>query len=215
MPSEWSDPKRVSDYLAREIPHRDVAEQLLLQALPAEVWSFVDLGTGAGRLLALVRREHPLARGLGVDVSEAMLTRARKHFAGEETVALVEHDLSDPLASLAALQELAPLDAVVSALAIHHLEDGRKRALFEEANALLRPGGVFANLDLTSSPTPALHTRFREAIGCVDDDPADRLASACEQLRWLREAGFATVDCRFKWLELTLFVAARDEPVTL
>jgi len=215
VPSEWSDPKRVNDYLAREIPHRDVAEQLLLQALPAEVGPFVDLGTGTGRLLALLRREHPGARGVGVDVSEAMLSRAREHFEGEKTVTLVEHDLSNPLASLAALRDLAPLDAVVSALAIHHLEDERKRTLFEEAHALLRPGGVFANLDLTSSPTAALHVRFREAIGRVEDDPADRLADVCEQLRWLREAGFATVDCRFKWLELALFVAVRDEHVTL
>jgi hypothetical protein len=54
-----------------------------------------------------------------------------------------------------------------------------------------------------------LHERFREAIGQEHDDPADRLAGLCEQLDWLCDAGFERVDCRFKWLELALIVAAR------
>jgi hypothetical protein len=33
----WRDPSRVSEYLAREIPNRDIAEAILLQALPARV----------------------------------------------------------------------------------------------------------------------------------------------------------------------------------
>jgi tRNA (cmo5U34)-methyltransferase len=215
VPREWSDRERVEDYLTREIPHRDIAEQLLLEALPSRVRSFADLGTGAGRLLALVRSEHPRARGLGLDFSQPMLVHARARFAGDEPVELIEHDLTEPLTLIDALRETAPLDAVVSGLAVHHLEHERKRTLFSEIHSLLGPGGVFANLDLATSPTPELHLRFREAIGRVDDDPADRLAGACDQLRWLREAGFTTVDCRFTWLELTLFVARRDERVKI
>ena len=209
MPNEWSDPARVEDYLAREIPHRDSAELLLAQALPSPVEHVLDLGTGDGRLLALIRREHPRARGVGLDASEPILTRARARFAQQQDVVLAEHDLADPLSQLTAIADLPALDAVVSGLAIHHLEHERKRSLFAEVHALLRPGGVFANLDLTASPTPALHDLFRQAIGRVEDDPADRLADACDQLAWLREAGFATADCRFKWLELTLLIAQR------
>jgi SAM-dependent methyltransferase len=209
VPTEWSDPARVSDYLAREIPHRDLAEQLLLEALPARLGSFLDLGTGAGRLLALLRSRHPEAQAVGTDVSEPMLARARERFDADPSVALAEHDMAEPLAAIEQLGERGPLDAVVSALAVHHLEDDRKRTLFAEIRERLRPGGVFANLDLTSSPTPAVHARFRAALGRVEDDPADRLADACTQLTWLREAGFATADCRFKWMELTLLVAGK------
>lgn len=53
--SEWSNSGRVAEYLAREMPHRDVAEEMLLSALPQQITRFVDLGTGDGRLLALVR----------------------------------------------------------------------------------------------------------------------------------------------------------------
>jgi hypothetical protein len=51
---EWSDPERVTEYLAREIPHRDIAEGMLLEALPERVGRVLDIGTGDGRLLALV-----------------------------------------------------------------------------------------------------------------------------------------------------------------
>jgi SAM-dependent methyltransferase len=203
MRREWSDPERVADYLSREIPHRELAEELLLEALPERVERFLDLGTGDGRLLDLIRRHRSEANGIGVDVSRPMLDRARRRFDGVRLVELCEHDLATPL------PDFGPLDAVVSALAIHHLSHERKRFLFGEIHSLLRPGGVFVNLDLTTSPTPELHLRFREAIGRIDDDPADRLAGLGEQLDWLRDAGFDPVDCRFKWLELTLFVAAR------
>jgi cyclopropane fatty-acyl-phospholipid synthase-like methyltransferase len=200
---EWSNPERVAEYLAREIPYRDVAERMLLEALPVQVERFLDLGTGDGRLLALVHERYPCADGVGLDSSRPMLDRAAERFAEHPLITVREHDLADPLC------ELAPVDAVVSALAIHHLADQRKRTLFSEIRALLTPGGAFANLDLVASPTPELHERFRHAIGREQDDPADRLAGACEQLGWLRDAGFEQVDCRFKWLELTLIVAMR------
>jgi cyclopropane fatty-acyl-phospholipid synthase-like methyltransferase len=38
-------------------------------------------------------------------------------------------------------------DAIVSALAIHHLEDAEKRSLFARIHERLRPGGVFVNAE--------------------------------------------------------------------
>jgi tRNA (cmo5U34)-methyltransferase len=190
----------VSDYLAREIPHRDTAERMLLEALPSSVGRALDLGTGDGRLLALVRSAHPAAECVGLDASPEMLRRARQRFSGDPLVQLHAHDLDGPL-PLA-----GPFDAVVSGLAIHHLEDSRKRELLGEIHTLLTPGGVFANLDLVTSASATQHDRFRREIGRVEDDPSDRLASLCEQLAWLAEAGFREADCHFKWLELALIV---------
>ena len=204
MLGEWSDPGRVAEYLSREIPHRDIAEGLLLDALPQRVERVLDLGTGDGRLLALVRSAHPETRTVGVDSSQPMLARAAERFSSDETVELAVHDLRQPLTVVS-----GPFDAVVSGLAIHHLEGERKCALFGEIHALLTPGGVFANLDLVASATTEQHERFRRAIGREEDDPADRLAALCEQLGWLRDAGFQEVDCHFKWMELALIVAVR------
>lgn len=198
---EWSEPGRVAEYLSREIPHRAIAEQMLLAALPERTESVLDLGTGDGRLLALVIDRFPAARGIGIDASEPMLERAAGRFASNPSVELRCGDLREPLA------ERGPCDAVVSGLAIHHLEDSRKRELYGEVHGLLAPGGVFANLDLVRSDPPELHERFRREIGRTEDDPSDRLAGLADQMTWLREAGFSAVDCHFKWLELTLIVA--------
>lgn len=200
-PSEWSEPGRVAEYLSREIPHRLTAEQMLLEALPPRVERFLDLGSGDGRMIALVRSLHPEARAVGLDTSEPMLARAADRFAADPLVELHAHDLGLPLTVE------GPFDAVVSGLAIHHLEDERKRELFGEVWALLVPGGVFANLDLVSSASPQIHERFRHEIGRTEDDPSDRLAGLGEQLGWLRDASFSEVDCHFKWLELALLVA--------
>jgi tRNA (cmo5U34)-methyltransferase len=230
---EWSDPSRVTEYLSREIPHRQTAERMLLEALPPQVGRVLDLGTGDGRLLALVRNEHPGAWCVGVDSSEPMLELARSRFAEEEGVELLLHDLSESL-SLGAHPRLgappglgahpglgappaegAPqaidgrFDVVISGLAIHHLEDHRKRALFGEIYELLQVGGVFANLDLVASPSAAEHERFRCEIGRIEDDPSDLLASLGDQLDWLREVGFLPVGCQFKWLELALVIAGK------
>jgi tRNA (cmo5U34)-methyltransferase len=200
-PGEWSDPGRVAEYLSREIPHRSTAEQMLLEALPPRVERFLDLGSGDGRMIALVRSHHPEARAIGLDASEPMLARAADRFAADPLVELRAHELGMPL------PVEGPFDAVVSGLAIHHLEDERKRSLFGEVQTLLVPGGAFANLDLVSSASAQIHERFRHEIGRAEDDPSDRLAGLGEQLSWLRDAGFSEVDCHFKWLELALLVA--------
>jgi len=201
---EWADPERVREYLSREIPHRLLAEEMLLAALPTRVERFIDLGTGDGRLLAAVHERHPGATAVGLDASEPMLTQAAQRFGDDPLVELRRRDLSVPLG------DMGPADAVVSGLAIHHLEDDRKRELFGEIRALLTPGGVFANLDLVSSASPRLHERFRREIGRVEDDPSDRLADLSEQMTWLRAVGFDEVDCHFKWLQLALVVATKD-----
>jgi SAM-dependent methyltransferase len=199
---EWSNPERVAEYLSREIPHRRTSEAMLLQALPARVDRFLDLGTGDGRLVSLLRSAHPDAEAIGLDSSEPMLARARERFAGDAGVEFRLHDLGHPLPTA------GTFDAIVSGLAIHHLEDDRKQTLFAEIHSLLTPGGVFTNLDLVKAPTHELHERFRREIGRPEDDPTDRFADLCDQLAWLRAAGFTVADCHFKWLQLTLVVAS-------
>jgi tRNA (cmo5U34)-methyltransferase len=96
-----------------------------------------------------------------------MLVRAADRFSTNPAIELRRHNLAESLA------ERGPFDAVVSALAIHHLEDARKRELFTEVHRLLVPGGIFANLDLVRSATAQLHERFRHEIGRAEDDPSD------------------------------------------
>ncbi len=127
-----------------------------------------------------------------------MLRAAGERFADDEHIELVEHDLAEPLPAL------GRFDAVVSSMAIHHLEHERKSSLYGEVFDLLEPGGVFANFEHVASPTHRLHVAFFAAIGepLEDEDPSDRLLDVESQLVWLREIGFDDVDCYWKWLEM-------------
>ncbi len=118
-----------------------------------------------------------------------MLEKARERFADDERIDLVKHDLSEPLPAL------GRFDAVVSSMAIHHLEHQRKRSLYGEIFGLLDPGGVFANFDHVASPTHRLHLAFFAAIAepLEDEDPSDRLLDVESLLVWLRGAGFDDV----------------------
>jgi SAM-dependent methyltransferase len=211
LAGEWTSPGRALEYLARAdaVPHRGEGEAVLLELLPERVGRVLDVGAGDGRLLHLVKLARPTATGVALDVSPTMLREARRRFAGEETVELVEHDLNHPLPAM------APFDAVVSSLAIHHLVDERKRTLYEEIFDLLEPGGAFLNLERVASPTPNLRRRFHTAMGHDHDhdheDLSDRLLDLETQLFWLREIGFTDVDCYWKWLELALIGGVKPE----
>ncbi|MEA2252688.1 MAG: tRNA (cmo5U34)-methyltransferase [Solirubrobacteraceae bacterium] len=198
-------------YLGRvdACPRRAEGERVLLDHVPRDVRRIVDLGTGDGRLLALLRIDRPDTLGVGVDFSELMLEAARERFAGDERVQLVAHDLAQPLPSL------GRFDAVVSSMAIHHLEHERKRSLYAEVFDLLEPGGVFANFEHVASPTRRLHLAFFAAIDepLEHEDPSDRLLDVETQLGWLRSIGFDDVDCYWKWLEMALLVGIKPTKV--
>jgi tRNA (cmo5U34)-methyltransferase len=208
MPAEeWTTAKHVRRYLCRadEFPHRAEGEGVLLEQVPRGARRVLDLGTGDGRLLALLQADRQGMHGAGLDFSELMLEEARGRFADDERIELVEHDLVEPLPAL------GRFDAVVSSMAIHHLEHERKRSLYGEVFGLLEPGGVFANFEHVASATHRLHLAFFAAIDepLENEDPSDRLLDVETQLGWLRELGFDDVDCYWKWLEMALLVGVK------
>jgi SAM-dependent methyltransferase len=204
---EWTTAEHVRRYLERAdgYPRRAEGEAALLEQVPGDTRRILDLGTGDGRLLALLQVDRPETVGVGLDFSAPMLAAARARFAGDGRVDLVAHDLAEPL------PELGRFDAVVSSMAIHHLEHERKRSLYREVFDLLEPGGVFANFEHVASPTRRLHLAFFAAIGepLDDEDPSDRLLDVETQVGWLRGLGFEDADCYWKWLELALLVGAK------
>jgi len=192
----WSDPAKVDEYVGRvgRLAPRLAGEAALVELLPEPVERVLDLGCGDGRLTALVLDARPgVVEAIAVDSSPAMLERARARFADDPRVRVLEGDLADPITAL------GTFDVVVSGFAIHHLVDEHKVRLLHEVVAQLRPGGRYANLEVVASPTPELHAEFRRAIEREADDPEDRLVDVETQLGWMREAGFAHVDCMWKW----------------
>ena len=216
----WRLPEHVLEYLAiaDTIPHRIEGEGVLLECLPSHVSRVLDLGSGDGRLLALVKLARPGVNAVAIDFSPPMLERLRERFIADASVEVMVHDLDEPLPS-----SLGTFDAVVSSFAIHHLPHERKRALYEEIFRLLNPGGAFMNLEHVASPTRLLHEQFLAALNLApeDEDPSNKLLDLESQLDWLRATGFSHVDCHWKWRELALLAglksdsAAKTSPSTL
>jgi SAM-dependent methyltransferase len=201
----WDSAEHALDYLRRadSIPHRVEGESTLLEFIPADAKRILDLGSGGGRLLALVKAARPQAQFVGLDFSPTMLDALRKLFAGDSGVTIVAHNLDDPL------PPLGQFDAVISSFAIHHVTHRRKRALYGEIFKALAARGVFCNLEHVASSTAHLHAGFLRAISCDEEDPSNKLLDLETQLAWLRDIGFVDVDCNWKWRELAFFAGTK------
>jgi len=203
----WKSADQVQAYLSRtkNLPHQEEIKNVLLEQIPSNIKRVLDLGTGDGKLLALVKNKNPEAKGVALDYSKPMLKLARKRFQKDKTVQLVKHDLSFPL------PDLGSFDFIVSGLAIHHLAHERKKQLYKEIFDMLEPKGMFFNLDQVASSTVSLHQKFLRFVGWTaeSDDHAKRLLNVETQLSWLREIGFYDVDCYWKWLEIALFIGIK------
>ena len=208
-PGDYRSETRAHEYLsmADRLPHRAEGEAVLLELLPTGLRRVLDIGAGDGRLLALVKTAHPHLEGVALDFSPPMLAAARKRFAGDARVQLVEHHLDEPLPALGLF------DAVVSSFAIHHLSDARKFGLYREVFACLNPGGIFCNFEHVASPSQDLHLDFYRAIHrtLAEEDPANQLSPVETQLAWLRAIGYHKVDCFWKWREFALFAGVKQD----
>ncbi len=208
---EWLSAEKAAEYLSRErSPQRQMelttAHGLMLALLdqPRDAaFRFMDLGAGAGAVSASVLARFRAATGVLVEFSAPMMRAGSEALAGfGGRYAYMEHDLnSEDWPS--ALQ--GPFRAVVSARAIHHLENRAKRRLLRSVHAALEPGSVFVNWDLyrTEAEDPP-----------AGDDPADpearMMATVDEQLELLRWAGFADVACAHALGHRAIFFGRRS-----
>jgi tRNA (cmo5U34)-methyltransferase len=207
MVNLWSTTEHALDYLARadSIPHRTEGEAVLLDYIPKDAQRILDLGTGDGRLMALLKIDRPSATGIAVDFSPVMLEKVRARFKGDDSIDIISHNLDDPLPAI------GKFDAIVSSFAIHHVTHARKRSLYAEIFDLLNPGGVFANLEHVASPNEKIHNQFLTKIGYTPEgeDPSNQLLDVETQLGYLRSIDFDDVDCYWKWLELALIIGIK------
>jgi L-threonylcarbamoyladenylate synthase len=192
---DWSfDPATYAETVRAEIPAYEKFQELVVLAAYAEWRSgrVLELGTGTGETAWRLLERLPDAEFVCVDESAEMLTTATTNLQSQR-VELVQRRLQDPLPE-------GSFDLVVSALAIHHLDPHEKPDLFARIRAALAPGGRFVMADVI-----------------VPDDPADAVipltpgydkpSSVAEQLRWMREAGFRSVDVVWCHDDLAIVVA--------
>ncbi len=204
----------------------------VLRAHDVEVERMLDLGCGDGIATQAMLDRFPVSQAGLVDFSEPMLDAARERFVTSTTDLQIV--VGDMLESdwFPEVRSTGPYDMVISRYAIHHLPDARKQTLYGEVLSLLRPGGMFVNIEHVKS----VNSQYQAAFDCMlvegihalaedrqtieDSERAYRnrqdaetniLATVDVQCDWLRDIGFNDVECPFKALELAVIAGRKPK----
>ena len=199
------------------IPGHEAFYAAALELIPTDAMRIVELGAGSGLFSAMLRAAFPEAHLTLIDFSEPMLSLAKARLGDDAQVTFMLADYTvEPLPN--------GCDAIVSSLSIHHLEDERKRALLQRILEALKPGGLCVNADHIAGPTVELEEVYQlrwladvRALGATEQQISDSLYRQQEdrrtpvavQLAWMREAGFADVDCWYKCSSFAVMAGRR------
>ncbi len=120
--------------------------------------SILDIGTGPGWLLLKLHQAAPGVQLTGVDISAAMVDKARKNVANAGLADVIA--IKEGAASQLPFPE-ASFDAVVSTGSLHHWKD--PTAGLNDVYRVLKPGGDALMYDVVSdTPSPVWDEGARE-----------------------------------------------------
>ena len=206
----------------------DITHEMILTMLPFPHQSaairILELGLGTGNLTQKLLDRFPHSTVVGYDLSAEMLAHAGAKLAPAGTrVQLHQGDIGQ-------VTFPGPFDAVISAIAVHHVPPPDKPLLFHRLYAALRPGGVLVLGDAFQAATSALGERYRhltaesfERQGIVDTPVYAAYRSRNSQpsggasthlhkyLLWMQQAGFHNVDCVWKHFSRAVVYGERPE----
>ncbi|MEQ8335417.1 class I SAM-dependent methyltransferase [Nisaea sp.] len=202
----------------REEQIRIITDRLFEGAVhPADVF---DLCSGEGLLTRAILDRDPNVTVTAYDASPGMLD-ATVRTAGDAAARLIIKPFR--LEERDWRRDAGPADAIVSSLAVHHLDGPGKADLFRDLFPILTAGGVFVLADLTEPASDAARRSFarqweleveqrslalrgdrsgQERFRALDwnhydprvPDPLDKPSTLLEQMDWLRDAGFEQID---------------------
>jgi len=172
---DWSSRQYVSEWAEgqdkRETDRKKIFSMIarIISNDPKVALKILDLGAGYGALAQFLLNHFPKATAICQDGSTEMAKLGRKRMEHlKERFQYALCDFSKPGWSR---KIKGSFDAVVSSIAIHNVRSPDIiRSIYKETFLLVKPDGCFLNFDRM---TPSLK----------------------EQLAWLREAGFADVQC--------------------
>jgi ubiquinone/menaquinone biosynthesis C-methylase UbiE len=232
---DWRSAKLTEDYLEGVrggIPLAETQIEVIIRILKSWVpdfHTFLDMGCGDGILGRQLLQEWPESKGIFMDFSQPMISSAEEKCQPyKNRCAIVHQDYSEDN-WMESIKDKTPVDVVISGYSIHHHEDERKYSIYKDVFNMLKPGGVFLNLEHVASPNPKIEKLFDETFidGLYayhvrsggketrqdiadkfynrEDKVLNKLTLVEKQVDWLDDIGYINTDCFFKLYELALF----------
>jgi tRNA (cmo5U34)-methyltransferase len=227
----WKSEEVARNFAAQsEQREQERREQLILLArlLPFrddDAFTFLDLGAGTGAASRALLGEYRRADAILGEYSPQMTAEGERQmvaFAGRYRY--VELDM---LAAEWPSTVPTQLDAIISALSIHHLPDDRKQATFRHVRQHLQPGGWYVNFDPIRAPDATLEATWQRINDRYDTEAAYKRTHRSHQeqeryenhvrymiplepqLAMLRAAGFVNIDVFWKRLDWVIYGGTR------
>jgi tRNA (cmo5U34)-methyltransferase len=178
---------------------------MLVEMTKAEGARVLDLGCGTGILSEFVLTRSPTASVTLFDQSAEMLEVATDRLQ-PYTITTAQGSFDESLPA-------GPFDAVISALAIHHLGDEQKARLIHRVTGTLADGGVLINADQVAGASSwhadvyrAMHEKQARELGTSDAEwsaavqrmSIDLYATVDWHLARFSETGLCRCDTFFK-----------------
>ncbi len=234
----WQGRERAQKYEQQAdlvLPKRQEMLSLIVQLIPFErdePLRVLDLGTGTGVPAQRVLQDFSRANVICVDKSlEMMEIGCAKLAEYGDRVRFIQAELEDPAWNNGLPDKF---DAIVSALAFNLLTDVAKQRLFAQCYEMLEPCGCLVFSDRLRAADKAVDRFYldqwmkfivrqaREVLGkevtqetvtarqrSLDEAAGVKSATLEDILTWLKQAGFAQVECYWKYFQWAVFGACK------
>lgn len=185
---------------ALHVPEALLEQEFLSVVGESPISDYLDIGTGTGRLLELLAGR--TERGMGIDLSQEMLTVARANLekAALRNVHVRQADMYNmPVAD-------SSVDLATLHLVLHYSDD--PAAVIEEAARVLKPGGRLVIVDFAPHTLEQLRVEHKHHRLGFDDD---------EIASWLAQSDLTSDisrDLRGEPLTVKIWQGTRTQPVT-
>lgn len=175
----------------------------------------IDLGCGTGTVAKRISEKFPNSKIVCLDIASNMIDIAKNKLSEHKDVEFITGDFSN-------IDFGDKFDVIVSSLALHHLEnDNCKKEFYTKIHDILTDFGLFINADVVLASTDYQQNinmnRWIEFMNksiskdeIIDNwipkyQAEDRPARLMDQLKWLEDIGFKSVDVIWKYYNFCVY----------
>ncbi len=200
------------------IPHYTQMIDALVLAIPfknVDAINIIDLGCGTGYVSMNIKERFPNSKLTCLDFAENMIAKTKVRMKKYKGVNFYLKDIRE-------FEFDKKYDAVVSSLALHHLETKQEKIEFyKKIFDALKPKGVFYNADIILGSNETLHelytNKWKEFM--AKSLPGDEIENTwmkkhheedwpeilMDQMSWLGDIGFIQTDIIWKYYNFAVY----------